>query len=272
MTEGWGKTTHASFLMPFLFDLRNTMSFSEASMLALSTALVPRAFESSGYFSTVPVEIIQNIASSLPLCASVALSISNHMLYRIVGSQYLEQVRQNDVQLHAFNQLLDRDILESYLCSWCRTLHILTKLEGWSATLTDADRFDRISRLPCQMAGGKRYPENQELLHWHTDKIPFAHWILALKLHRKGFTDRAASLHTLRPNPELVGFLGPVCFTCFLNPVSFSNDDIHEHNIAWSIKKSPGYSLLKISSNLVLSCATISTEKRKKDKTSITRY
>ena len=146
-------------------------------------------------FHEMPVEIIQSITSSLPSSAFAALSISNRKLRWIIGTQYMQRLRRDDEERRSFLELLNRNILESFICRRCQTLHILTESEGWSAILTAAQRFQRMSSLPCLgKYGSWRYPGVTKGNVWEDyDEPPTTHVRMAMKLYQHGSTDLANS-------------------------------------------------------------------------------
>lgn len=139
---------------------------------------------SCGGFGRIPIEIIQQIASGLPLSSSAALTLCNKTLNHILGNQYLlalSQTPSSSKEREVFLKALDRDILEAFYCFYCYKLHILTGTHEHG--LTDKERFKRVSYSRC-LGGDGTY--NNGTTHTHHAHFKFEHVQMAMKLYRHG--------------------------------------------------------------------------------------
>lgn len=91
-----------------------------------SVALRTDTLASSGPFTILPFEIIQHIASCLPISAATAFALCNHHLSQAVGSQYWTRLHHpcEAKERELFLQLLDRDLPYHLFCHRCALLHL----------------------------------------------------------------------------------------------------------------------------------------------------
>jgi hypothetical protein len=121
-------------------------------------------------FKQFPIELIQSIASTLSLPAAVSFTLTCRRVSIILGSQYLNQLREKGgPERLEFVELLERDLPRHILCYKCGVFH---------------SRKQRQPFLPtfCKIADIKSY--HRLYLGPEFDSITF---LLAMKFNRHGF-------------------------------------------------------------------------------------
>ncbi|KAL2042231.1 hypothetical protein N7G274_004719 [Stereocaulon virgatum] len=174
----------------------------------------PRSPASSGLFDKLAIQTIQLIASWLPLSSSVALTLCNHSLRRLIGDQYLLKLRQhrNKEERERFLPALDRDITESYYCFYCNKIHLLSKNPRIS--LTAQERFRRVAecgRGHNDRSGGG-WPVNVQAERFYNEGFRFEHLQMAMKLNRRGLVS------DLRAYLDQLSLMKPVCRSMTYGP------------------------------------------------------
>jgi hypothetical protein len=118
-------------------------------------------------FLNLPREIIQAIASYLPLSSAVALALSCHNSMYTLGTRWFKQCSAGkSVSKHALMDLLARDSEEYVHCYTCTKLHKIDYRHG--------------SQRECPS------PSDREVSRIIYGKFRFIHVQIAMKLHRLG--------------------------------------------------------------------------------------
>jgi hypothetical protein len=150
---------------------------------ALSATLTPQALPSpSGPFSNLPVEVIQQIVSFLPLSGAAAFALCNHELAQILGSQYwthlnLRPPRRSLVvvidwvtvscrsERQLLLELLDRDVDTYVCCHRCVMLHYVFDAQFLqhiqSATSTSEGSKEILRGIRDMVERGRRVEERR---------------------------------------------------------------------------------------------------------------
>jgi hypothetical protein len=118
----------------------------------------------------LPVEIIKSIATFLPLSAAVSFTLTCRSVWFILGSQYLDRLREDQpdgLDRPVFLDILQRDLPRHILCLDCEILH---------------SRAQQVnSRSPCTMA------DCASSVHWHIcGGFTSVTFFLVMKLYRSG--------------------------------------------------------------------------------------
>ena len=95
----------------------------------LLLGLMPRrkgAISTSRPFDTLPLEIIQHLASCLPANAAAAFALCNYHLSQAVGTQYWTNLCDpcQSKELEIFLKLLDRDLPDHLFCHHHARIHL----------------------------------------------------------------------------------------------------------------------------------------------------
>lgn len=126
-------------------------------------------------FKQLPTEIIGSIAAFLPLSAAVSFTLTCRSVWFILGSQYLDRLREDQpdgFDRPVFLDILQRDLPRHILCLDCEMLHSRAQLEYLRLpdNLTPCTKADYASSV-------HRY------IHDGFDSVTF---LLVMKLHRSG--------------------------------------------------------------------------------------
>lgn len=118
----------------------------------------------------LPIEIIKSIATLLPLSAAVSFTLTCRSIWFILGSQYLDRLREDrpdGLDRSVFLDILQRDLPRHILCLDCETLH---------------SRAQKVSsRSPCVMA------DCASSVRWHIFRaFTSITFFLIMKLYRSG--------------------------------------------------------------------------------------
>jgi len=150
---------------------------------------------STGSFADTPSEIIQLIASWLPLSSAAAFTLCNHRLHTIIGNQYLLALRLNMpvapkvdyrrmsevmTEREAFLQTLDRDMKASFFCTYCSKLHVLAK--DPTQNLSGGEIFQCVSNIRCSPLVWYDTMTKRKFHPGFTRE----HFQMAMKLHQHG--------------------------------------------------------------------------------------
>jgi hypothetical protein len=148
-------------------------------------------YAASGPFETLPLEMIQHIASFLPGSAAAAFALCNHFLRHALGAQFWMGLRESceRKERELFLQLLDRDLPDHVFCHHCDRLHLPTPagMSEWD----DVQLYDRMLLRRCYDEGRRA---RTYLYYPHTFR--FENVQMAMKLHRLGL-DTKRYLETL---------------------------------------------------------------------------
>jgi hypothetical protein len=151
---------------------------------------------SSGAFDTLPVEIIQHIASSLPVASAAAWALCNRQLSQALGDQYWKTLRSKSTKCKeekdAFLQLLDRDLPDYLYCAVCMKLHL--PCESGVREWQDNDLFGRMQRRLCFDVDRKLKTHQ-----YYAYSFRFEHVQRVMKMHSLG-QDTKAYLRGLAPS------------------------------------------------------------------------
>ena len=153
----------------------------------------PHHFAACGPFDRIPLEIIHEIASWLPLSSAANLTLCNRKLKHILGNRYLLALRpdgSSKYERNLFLRGLDRHSPETFLCYGCSKLHPLAPID--EDRLTPEARFKWVSEFRCLSRN-----DTDKLLytyvitfHYHA-QFRFEHIQVAMKLHRLGLVSDA---------------------------------------------------------------------------------
>ncbi len=80
----------------------------------------------------LPTEILQYIASLLPIGSAASLALCSHFLYHVIGSQYWRALRQENqsTEKRDFLSYLERDLSSFVFCYRCIQLYHRNPIEG----------------------------------------------------------------------------------------------------------------------------------------------
>ena len=82
------------------------------------------------FLEGLPVELLQSIASYLPLSAAASFALSNKFICYAVGGQYWHHLRSQPLEYKIFLDLLEKDMTGHWLCDQCLTFHIKPKFHS----------------------------------------------------------------------------------------------------------------------------------------------
>jgi hypothetical protein len=152
--------------------------------MALFQRLMPNrqnTLITSGPFDTLPLEIIQYIASCLPASGAASFALCNHYLSQAVGAQSWTNLSPScqRAEREVFLQLLDRDLPHHLFCHRCALLH-LPQRPGVDERRDD-EQYRRMRRRRCfdNDFQARTY-------YYLSSSFRFEHVQMAMKLHHLG--------------------------------------------------------------------------------------
>lgn len=126
----------------------------------------------------LPVELLQCIASHLPLSAAASFALSSKYIWYVVGSQYWHHLRFNSRQYKTFLGFLEKSMPGHWLCDECLTFHPKPKFGS----------LMRYSWLPAwKCAQPKIYFSRHLETPYAAPYIPISHIMLRMAMNRHLF-------------------------------------------------------------------------------------
>lgn len=112
-------------------------------MMLANTLITNRLKAASRFFDTnrwhkrphisflegLPVELLQSIASYLPLSAFASFALSSKYIWYVVGSQYWHHLRSHPLEYKIFLGLLEKNVTGHWLCYECLKFHSMPKFD-----------------------------------------------------------------------------------------------------------------------------------------------
>ena len=148
------------------------------------SSLPPRLENATTYtpLERLPIELIDQLASWLPLHSAMSLALCSHRLYDALGREILRRMNVNKTEEAKFLQALDRDLPETLFCFFCGRLHVLFPGCRTKRSIRTEERFQRVADGRCQNADGKY---NFGVAHTYFAGFSFEHVQMAVKLGRR---------------------------------------------------------------------------------------
>ena len=72
----------------------------------------------------LPVELLQSIATYLPLSAAASFALSNKYICYLLGRQYWHHLRSQPLEYKIFLGFLEKNMTGHWLCDQCLTFHL----------------------------------------------------------------------------------------------------------------------------------------------------
>lgn len=76
----------------------------------------------------LPVELLQSIASYLPLSTAASFALSNKYICYVLGRQYWQHLRSQPLEYETFLGFLEKDMTSHWLCHQCLVFHLKPKI------------------------------------------------------------------------------------------------------------------------------------------------
>lgn len=167
----------------------------------------------SGYLDLLPPELVQQIAVLLPPSSAASLTLCNHTLMYILGTQHLQRVSlrrsvlatRDPVAIEEgvlfFRGLVrDRPAASSFYCYHCHKIHHLplkkrrtvcreTRVVEYLWASNSSRLFDRVRQSLCQKGRSVyNHDPNSHAKTWvvYHNGFVFEHVQIAMELHRQG--------------------------------------------------------------------------------------
>lgn len=80
------------------------------------------------FLERLPVELLQLIATNLPLSAAASFALSSKYICYVVGPQYWHHLRSQPLEHEIFLGFLEKDMNRHWLCHQCLIFHLKPKL------------------------------------------------------------------------------------------------------------------------------------------------
>lgn len=139
-------------------------------------------YAGSGPFDTLPLEMIQYIASFLPGSAAAAFALRNRFLRHALGTQCWMRLRESHERLERglFLQLQDRDLPDHIFCHHCARLHLPAR-----AGMSEWDDVRFYNQMLLRRCYDDQLRARTYLYYPHAFRVE--HFQMAKNLHRLGF-------------------------------------------------------------------------------------
>ena len=76
----------------------------------------------------LPIELLQSIASHLPLSTAASFALSNKYICYVLGRQYWQHLRSQPLEYEIFLGFLEKDMSSHWLCHQCLIFHLKPKI------------------------------------------------------------------------------------------------------------------------------------------------
>jgi len=82
--------------------------------------------------ATLPIEILQQIATYLAIVSAASFSLTCRQMYFVLGTQYLEYTVSCPYKIRQFLEVLEHDLQNHIFCNPCRKLHSMKKASKYT--------------------------------------------------------------------------------------------------------------------------------------------